>query len=175
MFKSYSFWVVAAALIVGGAWWLNSRRSAFNPGQSVPDFTLTLPDQSRVNRSDLKGKHVLVHFWGTWCGPCRAEMPEVERIVNTFQPKGLEIMSVAIELKDRKPFLLPWTYQTHDEGYFTGPLATLFNVKSIPAHFLIGPDGRMVASNPSLPVLEKLLSERLGAGLTPTLFQGEGF
>jgi thiol-disulfide isomerase/thioredoxin len=161
MLRSYTFWVVAAALLIGGAWWLNSRRNAFNPGQSVPDFTITLPDQTRVQRSDLKGKYVLVHFWGSWCGPCRAEMPEVERIYYAWHLKGLEMMSVAIELKDRKPSILPWLYQTHDPGYFTGPLAVLFNVKSIPAHFLIGPDGRLVANNPSLPVLEKILSERL--------------
>ncbi|MBI4297256.1 MAG: redoxin domain-containing protein [Chloroflexi bacterium] len=63
-------------------------------GRLAPDFTLPDLDGNSVSLSDFRGKVVLVNFWGTWCPPCRAEMPDILEIYQEYKGRGLEIIGV---------------------------------------------------------------------------------
>ncbi|MBK9715451.1 MAG: TlpA family protein disulfide reductase [Kouleothrix sp.] len=51
-------------------------------GQAAPDFQYTMPDGTTHRLSDLRGKKVLLNFWATWCGPCRSEMPDIQKAID---------------------------------------------------------------------------------------------
>lgn len=155
--------VLALAAVVLFYWW---RMPRYGTGAQVTDFELTTPQGQKVRLSDLKGKMVLVHFWGSWCGPCRKENPALADIYNTYHDKGFEVLSIAVE---RNPDGweraierdgITWPYHVMESGDFDGPITSQFNVHAIPAVFLINKEGQLMANNPSPAVLGKILSEQ---------------
>ncbi len=64
-------------------------------GKRAPDFQITALDGERIQLADLRGKVVLLNFWGTWCGPCRREMPEFQKVYDEWAERGLEILAIA--------------------------------------------------------------------------------
>ena len=62
----------------------------------APEFTLATTDGDLVSLSDLKGKVILLNFWGTWCGPCRMELPDFVKLYDKYNKDGLEIVGITI-------------------------------------------------------------------------------
>lgn len=63
-------------------------------GHPAPDFTLSTPDGQTRTLSDLRGKPVILNFWASWCGPCRAEMPELQRVHERLAEAGVVVLGV---------------------------------------------------------------------------------
>jgi peroxiredoxin len=148
--------------------WYKYRQPRFIAGDKAPDFEAVLADgQTTARLSDLRGKYVLLHFWGSWCGPCRAENPALAAIFQKYQGQGFEIFSIGIEQSPEawqraiEHDKLGWHYHAMESVDFGGGAARLFNVKVIPATFLINPDGDIMGVNLPPEQIEKILSERL--------------
>jgi thiol-disulfide isomerase/thioredoxin len=133
-------------------------------GVTATDFSQPTPDGTNISLSSFRGKYVLVDFWASWCGPCRAESPNLVKAYNQYKSKGFEIYSVSMdEKKDR------WLKAIKDDNY-TWPQAgdlkgwdnaagALFGVSSIPFNFLVDPNGVIIARNLRGEELDKKLKE----------------
>lgn len=135
-------------------------------GQPAPDFTSTTPEGKTVKLSDFRGQYVLLDFWTAWCTPCRQENPNIVAQYHAFKDKGFTVLGVSLDgtktawTKAIHEDQLEWT-QVSDLKEWNGEAARLYNINAIPASFMIGPDGTLVAKNLRGPALERFLSETL--------------
>jgi len=111
----------------------------------APPFSLTALDGRRVSMDDLAGKVVLIAFWATWCGPCRAALPDIRRIAQEFNGQPLVVLSISLDSDDAKwkSFVAKneMTWLQYRDGGWNGQIAQLFSVNAIPATFSIDADG----------------------------------
>lgn len=137
-------------------------------GQKFIDFGMKTPDGKDLKLSDIvsKNKVTLVDFWASWCGPCRAEMPNVVKAYKDFKAKGLEIVGVSLDSDGEawkqsiKELKMTWPQMSDLKGWQCEG-AALYNVRGIPATVLIAQDGTIIAKN--------LRGEELGNKLTEIL------
>lgn len=159
--------VLLAVAVLAVAVWYWSRRPSHGAGDRAADFTAQLADGRTVHLSDLKGQFVLLQFWGSWCGPCRAENPQLLNLYLKYHEKGFEIFSVGIERDPRswrramEQDRMIWSWHTSDFKDFDNPIARLYNVKSIPMTFLINREGVIIGVDLQPQMLDKMLSEAL--------------
>ena len=84
-----------AVLLLAGSLPIHAGEAAV--GQTAPEFTLKDLTQKRNKLSDFRGKVVILNFFATWCPPCRAEIPELVKIYQGNQAKGLVVLSVSLD------------------------------------------------------------------------------
>ena len=145
----------------------------FGDGEKVPSFTTTLINGESFSLSDVNGKYVLLDFWGSWCGPCRLESPDLVSLHQKFYGKtfsdadGFEIVSVAIETNEGrwkkaiKNDNLNWPYHIVQLDRFAGPIATQYGVKEIPTKYLLDTNGSVLMVNPSFSQLDAFLAGKI--------------
>lgn len=113
----------------------------------APAFAVTTMDGKRISLDELHGKVVLLDFWATWCEPCREALPNIKKLAQKFQGQPLVILSVSLDPDPQKwrEFVQKngMTWLQYRDGYFTGPISTLFGVHEIPHTFTIDADGVM--------------------------------
>lgn len=121
-------------------------------GAEAPDFTMNDTTGKPVSLSSFRGKYLLVDFWASWCGPCRAENPNVVKVYNQYKDKNFTILGVSLDqTKDAwekaiRDDHLAW-HHVSDLQFWDNSAAQLYGVEAIPANFLIGPDGKIIAKD----------------------------
>jgi len=125
------------------------------------------PEGKAIDLGKLRGKVVLVDFWATWCGPCRAELPNIKKMYQKYHGKGFDVIGVSIdEDKDKlEEFLkeekLPWP-SIYDQGAKEGDrLSDRYGVFAIPQAILVDQEGKVVALEARGPELGRLLAQLL--------------
>jgi len=126
-------------------------------GIKAPDFKLKNVNGDIFRLNDLKGKVVLINFWGTWCAPCRVEIPDFIKLNNKYQAQGLEIVGITLqsgEPADILNFMEKWgmnyTILTDISNHETEQVTRLFGevtgrpITGVPTTFLIDREGYIV-------------------------------
>ncbi len=144
----YTFLAVGAALCM-----TPSAQAGKYVGKAFPNFTATDPvTGEKFALKDLRGKVVLIDFWATWCPPCIGELPNVKRTYKKYKDQGFEIVSISLD-SDRSKFKsfvsrqkIDW-YHVMDGGGWNTRLAKKYNIRSIPAMFLIDTEGVCISDS----------------------------
>lgn len=152
--------------VVGWKKQLDQAKEFESGKMAAMDFTMNDKDGKPVSLSSYKGSYVLLDFWASWCGPCRAENPNVLAAYEKFKGKNFRILAVSLDdkksawLKAIEEDKLPWT-QLSDLKGSDNKAAKLYGVTSIPQNFLINPEGKIIGQNLRGKELEERLSKIL--------------
>ncbi len=149
----YAFALLGVALVVILAWANRDRLQPVIPGTPAPEFAVADLNGDLVRLSDHRGHVVMVSIWATWCGPCRYEMPSMERLYKELAHEGLEILAISIdaepgffdlfgrpggdiaEFGDSLGLTFPLLHNP------SGDIQQLYQTTGVPETFLVGRDG----------------------------------
>ena len=148
----------------------SNENAGINPGDFAPNILTTDINGSSFDLNELRGQHVLLDFWGSWCGPCIKEAPYIVALHNEFKDKGLEVVSVAIEKNDKtwkkaaNRLGYSWEHQLVEVSRYVrfNEIASAYEVTDIPSLFLIDPEGKIIASKIHAQEARQLIAGRLG-------------
>ena len=117
------------------------------PGQPAPDFTLDDLQGQSVSLSDFKGQAVFLDFWASWCGPCIGAVPYLEELKQRTRDQKVVFLNISLDSADEWHPAVDEHGLTgvhvHAPGGWQAAVAQLYQIRSIPSYFLVGPDGRM--------------------------------
>ena len=162
-------------LVLGLAWiYVSADRTGISTSGKVPapqqgflapDFELKSLEGETVKLSDLRGQAVLINLWTTWCPPCRAEMPAIEKVYNEYKDQGFVVLAVNMTYQDAYSDIAPFI----DEYGLTFPVlldetsavGTAYQLRSLPSSFFIDREGIISEVVIGGPMAEALLRTRV--------------
>ena len=173
---SIVWWAFTAIILIfGGAWiWINRvpegnvadlSISAPQKGFIAPDFTLKTNTGKEITLSKLKGSPVVINFWASWCKPCQAEMPSIERVYSNHKNEGLIILGVntsnqdkineASAFAEKLGLTFPILYDIE------GKVSYKYQVRALPTTFFIDRNGIITDVTIGGPMSEALIESKV--------------
>ena len=167
--------VMIAVVFVGGMWIGLTASSAAQTtsgvvpspreGFSAPDFTLETLEGEIITLSDLRGQVVIVNLWASWCPPCRAEMPAIEQIYQSYKAQGLEVLAVNTTYQDSEKAAAQFA---QDFGLTfpilldrDGTVSRRYQLQALPTTYFIDRQGVIRAVIPGGPLKESLIQSKI--------------
>lgn len=145
---------------------INTAEAPAEVGQIAPDFEGPSPTGQLVKLEDNLGKITIVDFWASWCRPCRVENPNLVKTYNKLKAKGLNVVGVSLD-KSKENWIkaieddgLQWSHVSHLQ-FWNEPIAKAYQVRSIPATFILDQNGKILAKNLRGKALEQKVEELL--------------
>jgi len=135
----------------------NSSKTTHNPVEinqnsiktKAPDFKLKDLDGNELSFNNLRGKKVFLNFWATWCPPCKAEMPEIEKLYQETKNSDLVIVTIEIgePLSDVKAFIGNNNYNFKVLLDSNQSVAAQYGISAIPTSFFIDKEGNIISKH----------------------------
>ena len=164
-----------SAFLLGARAQAAESKPNYAVGEKAPDFVAKTTDGKTVKLSEAyKGKVVMLDFWATWCGPCRAEMPNVISAYEKFHRQGFEILGISLDRENQGDKLaaytrdnkMPWP-QVYDGKFWNAAIAQQYGIHSSPRPLLVdGDTGIILAEGPAArgqklaPLIETALASK---------------
>ncbi|HLR80014.1 MAG TPA: thiol-disulfide oxidoreductase ResA [Bacillota bacterium] len=162
IFRSIILAVLVGAVVFALVSNAQKDKTIYKVGDQAPDFKLKQVNENNklesIQLSDLEGKGVMLNFWATYCEPCEAEMPYMEKLYPKYRDKGIEIVAVSLDggqlVIDRFIDEYDLTFPVmHDNK---SQVSDLYKVGPIPSTFFISPEGEIVEIVEGALTLERL-------------------
>ena len=177
MLKKYSWLII---IIIFAAVYLGKylySQPKYTNGKTAPAIEGKLINGLDFELKDLKGQYVLIDFWGSWCGPCRAQSPHMRDLYSKFNKanfdngEGFTIVNIGVE-KDTSRWLraiaqdqLNWPYhimdQTSSLRFFNGKISKQYGIVAVPSSYLVDPIGNIIGTNMAPEHIDRLLEQHL--------------
>ncbi len=156
-------WIYVSAAAPGST--TSGKIPAPQQGFLAPDFTLPDSNGKPVSLSDLRGQPVLLNIWASWCSPCRAEMPAMQHVYETYRSQGFTILAVNAAYQDKIPSAMDFANELgltfpilFDQK---GEISRLYQVEALPTSFFIDAQGIIREVVVGGPMSEALLAIRI--------------
>ena len=160
--------------LIAGAMWIVASANAKNAaagaaapqaGFAAPELAQKTPDGKEYTLSKLKGNAILVNLWATWCPPCRAEMPAIEKMYREYKDQGLVVLAVNMTSQDDPANIAPFI-QKYDLTFPTlldeiGAVSAAYQLRSLPSTYFINRSGIIQEVVIGGPMAEALLRTRI--------------
>lgn len=165
-------------LAAGAAWiWIRAvpagtttagRIPAPRQGFLAPDFTLETADNQTLTMSGLRGKPVLINFWTSWCPPCKAEMPALQRVYQDYQSEDLVILGINATNQDSQIAALNFAAENGLSFPIlldtAGEVSAIYQLRSLPTSYFVNQEGiiqEVVVGGPMSEALIRINVENL--------------
>ena len=143
--KFFKLFTILALIILFSV----SATAQVKEGENAPNFTLKNLDGKEINLNQFRGKHVLINFWATWCGPCKIEMPSLEALYERFKDRNFVLLAISNDMFGAnivKPFV-----KAHNINFPVLldqrlKVSNAFGVVSLPTTFMIDPQGKIIGA-----------------------------
>lgn len=125
---------------------LSSLEVGVEPQQLAPSFELNTLSGERVSLEDLRGKRIMVNFWATWCPPCKAEMPDMQTVYETYGDEDIVILGVNVTPSEKNPELVSDFVEEYQLTFpilmdEVGEVTYRYEILSYPTSYFIDSDG----------------------------------
>jgi thiol-disulfide isomerase/thioredoxin len=134
-------------------------------GDVAPDFSVKDTSGTNISLYDLKGKVIILDFWASWCGPCRAANPELVKIYQDYHDLGLEVFSVSLDDK-KEPWLkaiskdkLTWKWHGTDYKGWDSMPAMLYGINAVPTSILLDKEMNVLLVTHEMRDVQKKLKD----------------
>lgn len=139
--------VVLLLVVLMGVQWIRKPTVELGADGEAPEFTLLDTEGASVSLADFRGQHVIVNFWGTWCGPCKAELP----VLNRFARRNPEVVLLGLALDSGDVPELAAAKEDLGIRFVvlkgTGQIKRRYGVSVVPTTFHVDPDGKLQQSH----------------------------
>ncbi len=141
--------LLAASVLVGPAFAQREYKIMALKGKQMPAFTLTALDGTKMTNQSLRGKVVVMDFWATWCGPCKAAAPKVQKMHDEWKNKGVVVLGMNTwerndkEGKNAAAYVKEHNY-TYTQTINNDELAKTLQVEGVPTFIVMDKTGKVV-------------------------------
>ena len=133
-------------------------------GKPAPNFSAPSPEGKTISLKESLGKVTIIDFWASWCAPCRKKLPQLAKLYQKYKSQNVKILSISLDV-DRLKWIkaiqkenMEWD-NVLENNEFEGEVVKTYGVKAIPSIFLFDDKGILIAIDPSIVEMEKIIME----------------